>query len=293
MFKKTILLIIVICLLTGSISACQDNSFNKNIQGQKNKEMTRDKQIAYFLKENFPYLGSVYYRGQVEEYKTTIDIFEKKFITDNGEIYKQGHFSDGSTMRKIDSEVYAERFFYGCVVDEGNNLYYHDEETNCLKNNPFDVLYQRAPLGLRGQDYIDMYLVDQTDNGDYYSVMVNDDALQLFVNDVRQEGILFQFEKDETIEYIVDGTIKTNKRYYWLEVVPKVSEFDDVKTTYSCVVHPIEMTIEGIRFIKHCPNPSMSPCVYLIDDEGNLYEGLVLNDLMDETNLLYDLNFEQ
>ena len=265
--KKFVGIALVICLLAGTMTACM------------NEESRHHTKVARMMRKQVSQIEEVDHFGKIEEAKNAIDIgFVENalfWITDTGEVFQYGYYSDGSTVRKVDSAIKAKRFCSRYIVDENGVHYRYDSETNTLSKYEsaadhdhdrtaryvFDLDIVTANLELVESKEIVFHLYEWkgTDKGTETTTTVDS----------------WPFDADETVEYVTDNMIKTNKRFYCLDFAEVISAYDDVQTEYTYRLYPIDIPLESVQLLDLVITDGARNVV-LVENDGNIYFAKIL-----------------
>lgn len=195
-------------------------------------------------------------------------------ITNDGDLYKIGNFSDDTNCKKIDSNLKFERIVDNYLIDNQNNLYEIDNKDIVKKQNA---------------SYIDKYVNDNS--------IVKFSAGILNVNDfyLKNDGIIYygqtnnifkSFTNEKILDFLHDGThivlIKTDKAYYIRKVKDtKCYKYDDIKCKYEYEKdEELTKKYKQISYIGRClfeevEKPKYYGCEYVLKDgTAFLYKGV-------------------
>lgn len=210
--------------------------------------------------------AGVYKEYQAEELKNIVDYFQELFITTDGSLYRLGKFSDGTNIKKIDTDVKFVKFSNGNIISVDNEVYIYHEDTFSV--SPHDRRGYSYASEIFDGDYLNkVHAVIEHEMKWIASLTDNEMHMQRYVGNGKKptDECYHRFSEEETVEYLIDQTVKTNKGYYYLEEVVNESEYDDIPTTYSCAVQPIPVE-EDVIFVKYYGYYSF----YLVDANGHL-----------------------
>ena len=244
-----------------SISAC-NKSNNTSSELDTSKPNTSQSKVtdSTDVLENFE-LGEPSFEIQLEELKSIIDynFSEKLFITNDGSLYRIGKYSDGTKLKKISEEIKCVKFRRGAVIiSDDNSVHPYDEENFSLsgpindgrdyKNLAFASNYYWLHFK-NSKIYLENYIGNKGDIGRVES----------------PENPIHSFAEDEKIENFINGTIKTNKGYYFFKITVDKSKYDDVPDTYTYSLEKITVLDDDIIFIKYYENK-----LCIVDNSGHL-----------------------
>ena len=272
--KRILSLLLVICICfcvvgcnkvtnvnSSDLSSSETNS-NKN-----GLESTKDEKLELF--HQFCHGG-----GQIKKIEYDLsqlgkikdfDVEHYLCISSDGSLYEIGDFSDGTNFKRIVSNVKFVKFkSFGVgvlIISEQNDLYEYNSEDYTV------TLTDYGDSSYIDYDYINSAeLIDQT-------IVTIDGFLknkELFLykrgSGVLQKKPIYNFSVDEEIEYLVDGVIKTNKGYYYLEETVIESKFTDVPTTYEYNLKKIENVSDDIIFFKYDDQR-----IFVLDKNNSLF----------------------
>lgn len=242
---KKIISILLFIVLIFSLSAC-NKSNNTSSELDTNKPNTSQSKATDSLDvlENFE-LGKPSFEIQLEELKSIIDYdFKRKlFITSDGSLYKIGKFSDGTNLKKIDGTLNLVKFRAVSTIISDNNLLYSYDDKN-----------MSISLHAKGEkNYLNYaYIIFGPER--FNAVFTNN---EIYLKQIEKfnfklpENAIYSFADDEKIELFIDGTIKTNKGYYYFKKSINRSEYDDVSDTITYSLEKITVLDDDIIFIKY------------------------------------------
>ena len=200
--KKRITCLIIICILIFSVTGCG------------NKKMKKEEK-EYNIYDSINSKYSNYKKSIVcSELDDAVDISDdfRYFITKDHKIYELSYdklFSNNENCKQLDTEYQLLRFFdYRAIGTDGTSLY--EIGYTSLK---FNTSYREAKNIILGgkekETYYDLKDNKNKSKDKYIYLLIKDGNI---VAD--GEDIVFQPKENETIDYIVDRTIKTNKNIY-------------------------------------------------------------------------------
>ncbi|MBO5321205.1 MAG: hypothetical protein J6B22_01185 [Clostridia bacterium] len=255
--KRILSLLLVICISfcvvgcnkvtdvnSSGLSSTETNSNKNELESTKDEKLDLLYQFAHDgvgqIKKEVYDLSQF---GGIKDFDSNSNLF----ISTDGSLYKIGNFSDGTNFKKINSNVKFVKFKgYGtgfAIVSEHNEVYRYN-------NEDFSV----ASSGYYNYDYDYINSAELFDRGMNFCIdgFIKNKELFLYEKEGFNlpEKAIYKFD-DEEIEYLVDGIIKTNKEYYYLEETIKESEFNDIPTTYEYKLLKIENISDDIIFFKY------------------------------------------
>jgi hypothetical protein len=255
-----LLLSMLLCLLSGCV----------------NSERRDHRKFARSLQKQLPFIQSVCLVEEFSGFEDMLSVIDISLstsymlITDCGDIYRLGKYSDGVYFRKIESDVKAKKFYGACIVSEDNRLYEYNEDHCAVEIYP--VLNLEDYLNISKYDgFTDRDLTGYLQITENKEMFITVSGYRPFYEQVFCATIDWPFEADERVEYIQDGgIIKTDKRYYWVEFIEQGIEFDDVVPTYSYQLHTLDLDETNIARI-FCRGSDGTTFFWIIDTNGNLY----------------------
>ncbi len=243
---KKIVVLLLSLILVFILAACGGNIDTSSTQSEE-----------FDILEPFV-LHTLSYEFQCEELKTIVDYnhYYDLFITDDGTLYKIGNFSDGTKLKKIGEGINFVKFSRGTIISDNNDVYQYKEKdfsVSLFNNGEGDTLTTVIESG----DYINSAHAMDVNNEFIITSTIKDDKVYLFGDGSGHEGReiptepIYCFDKDEKIELYIDGTIKTNKGYYYFKETVTPSQYDDIPTTYTYSIEKITVLNSDIVFVKH------------------------------------------
>jgi len=257
---KKIVSVLLFILMIFSISACnKSNNTSSELDTSKPDASQSKATDSTDILENFE-LGEPSFEIQLEELKSIIDysFSEKLFITSDGLLYRIGRYSDGTNLKKISEEIKCVKFRKSrSIVSDDNSIYTYD-------SNNFSLSF----LANDGKDHTNYSFVTLNSAANVYKATLKSN--EIYLNQFRGEDIgeqfkIHSFAGDEIIENFINGTIKTNKGYYYFKQTINHSEYDDVPDTITYSLEKITVLDDDIIFIKYYENT-----LCIVDNSGHL-----------------------
>lgn len=260
-FEKYIVIIFAILFL----SACGKASISKDgSDGDKGKEGFGLQKLDL----------------KCEELKDIKDYADSLFITKDGAIYRISFtrlFSNEKNCMKLETDVKGVKFFYGGkILGTDNELYYFDSADATLEK------WSNAIKLSAGDKYENLYVL--SGRGDNGAEIYFEDNHVYYYKDGKKGKEIFTLKDDEKLEYIVDYTIKTDKRIY-VFLNKKINEeecekYADVKCITEQNFYELDNPwitdkFDDVLFYKSFYMDSSFGSVFLIDKQGNLHQNLL------------------
>ena len=273
---------IIICLtLCICLCGCDNNKNNT----QNNESINTSKE-EFFELEN---LSGISKKDVVcEEIKDIIDFsfYDNLFITKDGKLYEISFnkiFTNNKNCKQVESGNIFVKFIKGGILDNENNIYYYNSDKQ-LEKFDFHVGYPTMPylVGINQEDYINISAAIVSTKEHYFYTKNNKVYLykDLILDDKTLiEEPIFTFDNDETIEYSIDGTIKTNKKIYIFSSKitneKECQKYADVDCIYKDNFYELDNTelskqYENIYFYKSS-GERISKYNLIIDKSYNIY----------------------
>ena len=204
---KKILVFFLLILSTFLLTGCGDED-----SGGRSKKRSKDSN-----KIGDQYRGNVKMDIDCESIKYIKDISNdfSSFITTDGAVYLFSlyqKFSNETNCKRIESPAVMERYYNGYLVDIDDNLYYTPSYTDTKVNKASSYRSGlKGPAGYihAGKDY-DYSYYDR--KYVYEDIYLKVDGKHIY--SVYSESDLLKLDSDESIAYIIDSTVKTNKNIY-------------------------------------------------------------------------------
>lgn len=256
---KKIVSVLLFIFMIFSISACDKlNSTSSELDTGKLDTSQSKATDSTDILENFE-LGKPSFEIQLEELKNIVDydFYRKLFITNDGSLYKIGKFSDGTKLKKISENSNLIKFrAVSTIIDKNNLLYSYDDKNLSISfRTQGEKNYLNYAYIIFNPERCDAVL---TNNKIYLKQIEN-------FNFKLPENAIYNFADDEIVELFIDGTIKTNKGYYYFKESINHSEYDDVPNTTTYSLEKITVLDDDIIFIKYYENK-----LCIVDNSGYL-----------------------
>lgn len=270
--KKKIILICFIFLLC----ICGCNNKTKNIEENIPKEI---KKIGDNIKTEI----------KCEEIKDIVDFsfYENLFITNDGKLYQISFdkiFTNEKNCKQIESNHSFIKFIRGGILDQNNNFYYFDRENYELKSFNFENGYTLMPYlsEIDKSIYSSISSTMKPNNNMPIYFYTNNNNVYLYEEDGSftkhlNSNPILSLDSDEKILYFIDGTIKTNKKYYSYKSKLKNEEckkYADIKCIYEDNFYSdneeINNQYDNIKYYKEDSESSI-----IIDINNNIYTNII------------------
>ncbi len=229
--KKKVIFLFVIGIFLLGLCGCH------KIEGNTNEETFE----SFREKINCPSLSDIKFSNRIE-----LDYLYGGFLTNSGEYYYLGKFSDGTNCRKVELDSKIVRFVHSegetYLLDEQNNVYsYSSYEYNNIKL----VTDYSGIAAWRARDMIDDSnalkgndgMVPGTDEATY---ILKDDGVIYLYNYPHQELNKIFIENEKILDFSSGpefiNWIKTDKAMYLGQVKDqRCFEYDDIECEYEYV----------------------------------------------------------
>lgn len=271
---QKIISIFLLIILIFSLSACGNiKNTSSEVNTNNSNKSTKEPNTSIDVLEPFE-LNSISYEIKLEELKNIVDYndYYNLFITNDGSLYKIGNFSDGTNLKRIAEEIKFVKFSRGTIISDKNDVYIYDEEnfSVSLFNNGMGYTLNTV---IEGDDYINSAHAMEIEPELLITASLKNNALYLYkVGGADREmptEPIHCFDEEEKVEFFIDGTIKTNKDYYYFKETINQSQYDDIPTTYSYLIEKISILNDDIIFVKHYAT-FMNSLICTVDKNGCL-----------------------
>lgn len=274
--KKKISLIVLCGIVLLGICGCE----NKNTSNEGNNEENKLSSIKGYNIRETDVVPSYYQKVNVkcDEIKDIKDYYFGYFITNYGELYKFSYdkvFSDTDTnCKRINTNIKFIKFIDGGLLDENNNIYVIDKDDN-LSLFTFQPGYMPMPYlnDIAKKEYINVSRTMKPNDNIHIYFYYSENKVYKLKDDFNteadvEENAIFELKKDETISYIVDATIKTNKNFYIYKSVitnkDECNKYADIECNYENKFYEIpELSNKKFLFYKSG--------MILVDNELNVF----------------------
>ncbi len=273
--RKIISFLLVVLVL--SLSACggSDYPLTNSEVTESTIILQNEEDISIDVLDPFE-LHGITYEIQLEELRNIVDYndYDNLFITNDGSLYKIGNFSDGTRLKRIGEGIKFIKFSRGTIISDNNDVYTYNEESFSVSLFNDGMGYTLNTL-IPSKDYLQSAHALMPDNN--FAITSYIKGKELFLdkensgNRVTSEAPIFTFSDEEEIEYFIDGTVKTNKGYYYFKETINYSQYDDVPTTYAYSLEKITVLNDDIVFVKHYSERFHGdPLICTVDRNGHL-----------------------
>ena len=258
-YMKKIISLLLLIVLIFSLSGCNKADSVSSEYNVNNSNKSQNKaNTSIDVLEPFE-LNSISYEIKLEELKNIVDydFYRKLFITNDGSLNKIGKFSDGTKLKKISENLNLIKFrAVSTIIDKNNLLYSYDDKNLSISfRTQGEKNYLNYAYIIFNPERCDAVL---TNNKIYLKQIEN-------FNFKLPENAIYNFADDEIVELFIDGTIKTNKGYYYFKQTINHSEYDDVPNTTTYSLEKITVLDDDIIFIKYYENK-----LCIVDNSGHL-----------------------
>lgn len=162
-------------------------------------------------------------------------------ITTEGKLYEYTYgekmFSNGKYYKEIINDVKFSRFIYGnlnvFLIDENFNLYHVSFDEKITITNVLDSDW-----------FVDDKIKTYIGKEEILNVFFDEHNNFFTINDNKvfcENELIFSIPSEETIEQITNNLIKTNKKYYHIDLKQIESKYADVEDTYKFVLDTVEL----------------------------------------------------
>ena len=286
---KKIKLILVIGLVLLCICGCDKKDKDNSTNMDNNSQNSQTELTEYLLD----------FGSNIRKYDVKCDVimdivdfsfYENLFITNDGKVYQISFdkiFSNNENCKLVNSDQKFVKFIKAGILNNENVLYDFDSDKGILKPYTlYDNINMPNFLQIIKKDYNNVYVHGSTNEDTYYYFDNFSNSFYKYTFDDNFKNVklndnsFFTISGDESIEYLLDGNIKTNKYLYiydsYVKNAEECSKYADIKCENEVGFYQDKeiKNIDKAKFIKVNTYHTGLSSYVIVDLNNNVYTNI-------------------